>query len=69
MALLDGLAAVSAEHRGVVLDVVVRDRPQREVAAALGGGHAAGTVRSRVFNASRGLRRELTAHPSDRRTP
>lgn len=66
MALLDGLAAVSPAHRVVVLDVVLRDRPHREVAAAL--GVPAGTVRSRVFNALRGLRRELTAH-SDRRTP
>ncbi len=29
IALLDGLAAVSAAHRGVVLDVVLRDRPQQ----------------------------------------
>ncbi|MDN5861789.1 MAG: RNA polymerase, partial [Pseudonocardia sp.] len=59
MVLIDGLAAVSDAHRDVVLNVVVRDRPHRDVAAEF--GLPLGTVRSRVFHALRGLRRELAA--------
>jgi RNA polymerase sigma-70 factor (ECF subfamily) len=55
--LLDALASVSAEHRGVVLRTVLRDRSYRDVAAEL--ELPVGTVRSRAHYALRGLRRSL----------
>jgi len=55
--LLDALATVSAEHRGVVLRTVLRDRSYRDVAAEL--ELPVGTVRSRAHYALRGLRRSL----------
>ena len=55
--LLDALAQVSAEHRGVVLRAVLRDRPYADVAAEL--DIPVGTVSSRVFYALRGMRRSL----------
>jgi RNA polymerase sigma-70 factor (ECF subfamily) len=57
MVLLDALAGVSPEHRGVVLQAVVRDRPYADVAAAL--DIPVGTVKSRVHHALRGMRRTL----------
>jgi RNA polymerase sigma-70 factor (ECF subfamily) len=57
MVLLDALAGVSPEHRGVVLLAVVRDRPYADVAAAL--DIPVGTVKSRVHHALRGMRRGL----------
>lgn len=57
MVLLRALAAVSAEHRGVVLRTVLHDRSYRDVAAEL--ELPVGTVRSRAFYALRGLRRSL----------
>jgi RNA polymerase sigma-70 factor (ECF subfamily) len=57
MLLLDALSEVSAEHRGVVLLAVVRDRPYADVAAAL--DIPVGTVKSRVHHALRGMRRNL----------
>lgn len=55
--LLDALATVSAEHRGVVLRTVLHDRSYRDVAAEL--ALPVGTVRSRAHYALRGLRRSL----------
>lgn len=55
--LLDALAAVSAEHRGIVVRTVVHDRPYADVAAEL--GVPVGTVKSRVFYALRGMRAVL----------
>jgi RNA polymerase sigma-70 factor, ECF subfamily len=55
--LLDALATVSPEHRGVVLRTVLHDRSYRDVAAEL--DVPVGTVRSRAFYALRGLRRSL----------
>jgi RNA polymerase sigma-70 factor, ECF subfamily len=55
--LLDALATVSADHRGVVLRTVLRDRSYRDVAAEL--ELPVGTVRSRAHYALRGLRRSL----------
>jgi RNA polymerase sigma-70 factor (ECF subfamily) len=57
MVLLDALGGISAEHRGVVLMAVVRDRPYADVAAAL--DIPVGTVKSRVHHALRGMRRNL----------
>jgi RNA polymerase sigma-70 factor (ECF subfamily) len=57
MVLLDALAGVSPEHRGVVLLAVVRDRPYADVAADL--DIPVGTVKSRVHHALRGMRRTL----------
>jgi len=57
MVLLDALAEVSPEHRGVVLLAGVRDRPYADVAAAL--DIPVGTVKSRVHHALRGMRRTL----------
>jgi RNA polymerase sigma-70 factor (ECF subfamily) len=57
MVLLDALAGVSPEHRGVVLLAVVRDRPYVDVAADL--DIPVGTVKSRVHHALRGMRRTL----------
>lgn len=55
--LLDALATVSADHRGVVVRTVLHDRSYRDVAAEL--RLPVGTVRSRAFYALRGLRRSL----------
>jgi RNA polymerase sigma-70 factor, ECF subfamily len=55
--LLDALATVSADHRGVVLRTVLRDRSYRDVAAEL--ELPVGTVRSRAHYALRGMRRSL----------
>jgi RNA polymerase sigma-70 factor (ECF subfamily) len=57
MVLLDALAGVSPEHRGVVLLAVLRDRPYVDVAATL--DIPVGTVKSRVHHALRGMRRTL----------
>jgi len=57
MVLLEALGGISAEHRGVVLMAVVRDRPYADVAAAL--DIPVGTVKSRVHHALRGMRRTL----------
>jgi RNA polymerase sigma-70 factor (ECF subfamily) len=57
MVLVDALAGVSSEHRGVVLHAVVRDRPYADVAAEL--DIPVGTVKSRVHHALRGMRRSL----------
>ena len=57
MVLLDALADVSPEHRGVVLLAVVRDRPYADIAATLDS--PVGTVKSRVHHALRGMRRTL----------
>ena len=59
MDLLDALASVSEEHRGVVLLAVVHDRSYADVAAEL--GVPVGTVKSRVFYALRGMRGALEA--------
>lgn len=55
--LLDALAAVSEEHRRIVLRTVVHDRPYADVAEEL--GVPVGTVKSRVFYALRGMRSVL----------
>ena len=57
LVLIDALATVSPEHRGVVLHTVLHDRTYRDVAAEL--ELPVGTVRSRAFYALRGLRRSL----------
>ncbi|MGH3615295.1 MAG: RNA polymerase sigma factor [Pseudonocardia sp.] len=57
MVLLDALAEVSDEHRGIVLRTVVHDRSYADVAAEL--DVPVGTVKSRVFYALRGLRGKL----------
>jgi RNA polymerase sigma-70 factor, ECF subfamily len=57
MVLLDALGGISAEHRGIVLLAVVRDRPYADVAAEL--DIPVGTVKSRVHHALRGMRRTL----------
>jgi RNA polymerase sigma-70 factor (ECF subfamily) len=57
LVLIDALATVSPEHRGVVLRTVLHDRSYRDVAAEL--ELPVGTVRSRAFYALRGLRRSL----------
>jgi RNA polymerase sigma-70 factor, ECF subfamily len=57
MVLLDALSGISAEHRGVVLLAVMRDRPYNDVAATL--DIPVGTVKSRVHHALRGMRRNL----------
>lgn len=60
MLLLDALAEVSAEHRGIVLRTVVHDRSYADVAAEL--GVPVGTVKSRVFYALRDIRGHLGDH-------
>jgi RNA polymerase sigma-70 factor (ECF subfamily) len=57
MLLVDALRGISDEHRGVVLQTVLRDRSYRDVATEL--RLPVGTVRSRAFYALRGLRRSL----------
>jgi RNA polymerase sigma-70 factor (ECF subfamily) len=64
MVLLDALSGISAEHRGVVLLAVVRDRSYADVAAAL--DIPVGTVKSRVHHGLRALRRNLDRHGHDR---
>jgi RNA polymerase sigma-70 factor, ECF subfamily len=64
MVLLDALSGISAEHRGVVLLAVVRDRRYADVAAAL--DIPVGTVKSRVHHGLRALRRNLDRHGHDR---
>lgn len=51
------LRALSEDHRQVVVEIYLRDRPAAEVADALGIPH--GTARSRLFHALRALRAEL----------
>lgn len=55
--LAHALGTISSEHRRVVLDTIVYDRPHREVALAL--GIPAGTVKSRLHHALRNLRTAL----------
>ncbi len=57
MLLIDAMAGVSPDHRGVLLRTVLHDRSYREVATEL--DLPVGTVRSRAFYALRGLRRSL----------
>lgn len=57
MLLLDALSGVSADHRGIVLRAVVRDRSYADVAAEL--DLPVGTVKSRVFYALRRMRSQL----------
>ncbi|MGQ0576050.1 MAG: RNA polymerase sigma factor [Pseudonocardia sp.] len=59
MDLLDALATVSEDHRGIVLRTVVHDRPYADVADEL--GVPVGTVKSRVYYALRGMRGALEA--------
>ena len=53
----DALAALSPEHRAVLIDCFYRGRTAREIAAER--GLPAGTARSRVYYAMRALRAEL----------
>ena len=53
------LASIGPLHREAVVEVILRDRPYAEVAAEL--GIPAGTLRSRVHYALRGLRDVLTS--------
>lgn len=57
MLLLDALADVSADHRGIVLRAVLHDRPYADVAVEL--DLPVGTVKSRVHYALRDMRRRL----------
>ncbi len=57
LVLVDALAEVSDEHRGVVVRAVLHDRSYAEVAAEL--DIPVGTVKSRVFYALRGMRGRL----------
>jgi RNA polymerase sigma-70 factor (ECF subfamily) len=58
-ALEEALRQVGPEHREVLIEVLVRDRPQDAVAADL--GVPVGTVKSRVFYGLRSLRKSLQA--------
>jgi len=58
-ALEEALRAVGPEHRQVLIEVVINDRPQDAVAADL--GVPVGTVKSRVFYGLRSLRKSLEA--------
>jgi RNA polymerase sigma-70 factor (ECF subfamily) len=58
-ALEEALRGVAPEHRHVLVEVVIRDRPQDAVAADL--GVPVGTVKSRVFYGLRSLRKSLEA--------
>jgi RNA polymerase sigma-70 factor (ECF subfamily) len=58
-ALEEALRQVGDEHRQVLIEVLVRDRPQDAVAADL--GVPVGTVKSRVFYGLRSLRKSLQA--------
>lgn len=53
------LAGIGAEHRGAVVETILRDRPYAEVAAEL--GIPAGTVRTRVHYGLRRMRSLLEA--------
>lgn len=53
----EALSRLTPEHRHVILECYLRDRPAAEVAATLGIPH--GTVRSRIFHALKALRVEL----------
>ncbi|MBA3906663.1 MAG: RNA polymerase sigma factor [Pseudonocardiales bacterium] len=55
--LVQALARVSPDHRAVVLRAVLADRSYADIAEEL--GVPVGTVKSRVFNALRGLRGAL----------
>ena len=56
-ALEEALRRVGPEHRHVLIEVVILDRPQDAVAADL--GVPVGTVKSRVFYGLRSLRKSL----------
>jgi RNA polymerase sigma-70 factor (ECF subfamily) len=58
-ALEEALRHVGPEHQQVLIEVVIRDRPQEAVAADL--GVPVGTVKSRVFYGLRSLRKSLEA--------
>jgi RNA polymerase sigma-70 factor (ECF subfamily) len=58
-ALEEALRRVGPEHRQVLIEVVILDRPQEAVAAEL--GVPVGTVKSRVFYGLRSLRNSLQA--------
>jgi RNA polymerase sigma-70 factor (ECF subfamily) len=58
-ALEEALRQVGPEHRQVLVEVVILDRPQDAVAADL--GVPVGTVKSRVFYGLRSLRKSLEA--------
>jgi len=58
-ALEEALRGVGPEHRHVLTEVVILDRPQDAVAAEL--GVPVGTVKSRVFYGLRSLRKSLQA--------
>jgi RNA polymerase sigma-70 factor (ECF subfamily) len=58
-ALEEALRQVGPEHRQVLIEVVILDRPQDAVAADL--GVPVGTVKSRVFYGLRSLRKSLEA--------
>lgn len=57
MVVLDGLGALSAEHRRVLIEVYYRGRTTAEAAEVL--GVPAGTVKSRTYYALRALRAAL----------
>ncbi|WP_426564343.1 RNA polymerase sigma factor [Angustibacter sp. McL0619] len=59
--LVHALARLGPEHRQVVAEVVLRDRPQADVAADL--GIPVGTVRSRLHHGLRRLREVLEPMP------
>jgi RNA polymerase sigma-70 factor (ECF subfamily) len=56
-ALEEALRRVGPEHRHVLVEVVIRDRPQDAVAADL--GVPVGTIKSRLFYGLRSLRKSL----------
>jgi RNA polymerase sigma-70 factor (ECF subfamily) len=58
-ALEEALRLVGPEHRQVLIEVMILDRPQDAVAADL--GVPVGTVKSRVFYGLRSLRKSLEA--------
>jgi RNA polymerase sigma-70 factor (ECF subfamily) len=51
------LGRLTEQHRDVLVEAFLHDRPYREIADHL--GIPEGTVKSRVFHALRALRREL----------
>jgi RNA polymerase sigma-70 factor (ECF subfamily) len=55
--LRQALSSLGAHHRDAVVETVLRDRPQADVAAELGVTH--GTLRTRVHYALRRLRHLL----------
>jgi RNA polymerase sigma-70 factor (ECF subfamily) len=56
-ALEEALGRIGADHRRVLVEVLILDRPQEAVAADL--GVPVGTVKSRVFYGLRNLRKAL----------